>query len=100
MIAELVNSPPAMWATWVRSLGWEDSLEKGKATYSSILAWRILWTGGPWGRTELDTTERLSPSFTLAVQSLGLSAPMAGGQVQPLVGELRLRMLVSMAKLK
>ena len=35
---------PAMWETWVRSLGWEDALEKGKATHSSILAWRIPWT--------------------------------------------------------
>ena len=34
--------PPAMWETWVRSLGWEDPLEKGKATHSSILAWKIL----------------------------------------------------------
>ena len=33
-----------MWETWVQSLGWEDPLEKGKATHSSILAWRILWT--------------------------------------------------------
>ena len=33
-----------MWETWVRSQGWEDPLEKGKATHSSILAWRILWT--------------------------------------------------------
>ena len=35
---------PAMQKTWVRSLGWEDPLEKGKATHSSILAWRIPWT--------------------------------------------------------
>ena len=40
----LVKNPPAMWETWVRSLGWEDPLEKGKATHSSILAWRIPWT--------------------------------------------------------
>ena len=33
-----------MWETWVQSLGWEDTLEKGKATHSSILAWRIPWT--------------------------------------------------------
>ena len=33
-----------MWETWVQSLGWEDPLEKGKATHSSILAWRIPWT--------------------------------------------------------
>ena len=35
---------PAMWEIWVRLLGWEDPLEKGKATHSSILAWRIAWT--------------------------------------------------------
>ena len=42
--AQLVKNPSAMWETWVRSLGWEDSLEKGRATHSSILAWRIPWT--------------------------------------------------------
>ena len=41
----LVKNPPAMWETWIRSLGWEDPLEKGKAAHSSILAWRIPWTG-------------------------------------------------------
>ena len=44
LVAQLVKNPPAMQETWVRSLGWEDSLEKGKATHSSILAWRIPWT--------------------------------------------------------
>ena len=44
LVAQLVKKPPAMWETWVRSLGWEDPLEKGKATHSSILAWRIPWT--------------------------------------------------------
>ena len=44
IIAQLVKNPPAMQETWVRSLGWEDPLEKGKATHSSILAWRIPWT--------------------------------------------------------
>ena len=42
--AQLVKNPPAMQETWVRSLGWEDPLEKGKATHSSILAWKIPWT--------------------------------------------------------
>ena len=42
--AQLVKNLPAMRETWVRSLGWEDPLEKGKATHSSILAWRIPWT--------------------------------------------------------
>ena len=55
LAAQLVRNPPAMWEIWFRSLGWEDPLEKGKATHSSILAWRI-----PWGHKELDTTERLS----------------------------------------
>ena len=41
LVAQLVKNPPAMWETWVWSLGWEYPLEKGKATHSSILAWRI-----------------------------------------------------------
>ena len=43
-VSIVVKNPPAVWETWVRSLGWEDPLEKGKATHSSILAWRIPWT--------------------------------------------------------
>ena len=41
LVARVVKNPPAMQETWVRSLGWEDPLEKGKATHSSVLAWRI-----------------------------------------------------------
>ena len=41
LVARLVKNLPAMWETWVRSLSWEDPLEKAKATHSSILAWRI-----------------------------------------------------------
>ena len=44
LVAQLVKNQPAMWETWIQSLGWEDPLEKGKATHSSILAWRIPWT--------------------------------------------------------
>ena len=44
LVPQLVKNPLAMWETWVRSLGWEEPLEKGKATPSSILAWRIPWT--------------------------------------------------------
>ena len=44
LVAQLVENPPAMQESWVRSLGWGDLLEKGKATHSSILAWRIPWT--------------------------------------------------------
>ena len=80
LVAQLVKNPPAMWETWVWSLGWEDPLEKGKATHCSILAWRIPWTvlsmgsiqfvdkyspensmdNCLWGRKESDMTERLS----------------------------------------
>ena len=45
LVTQTVKNLPAMWETWVRFLGWEDPLEKGKATHSSILAWRIPWTG-------------------------------------------------------
>ena len=44
LVAQLVKNPPGMWEIWVRPLGWEDPLEKGKATHSGILAWRIPWT--------------------------------------------------------
>ena len=44
LVAQQVKNLPAMWETWVQSLGWEDPLEKGKATHSSILSWRISWT--------------------------------------------------------
>ena len=44
LVAQLVKNPPAMQETWVLSPGWEDPLEKGMATRSSILAWRIPWT--------------------------------------------------------
>ena len=44
LVAQLVKNPPVLQETGVRSLGWEDPLEKGKVTHSSILAWRIPWT--------------------------------------------------------
>ena len=47
LVVQLVKNPPAMRETWVWSLGWEDPLEKGKATHSSILAWRSPWTEEP-----------------------------------------------------
>ena len=59
-MVQLVKNLPAMWETWVRSLGWEGPLEKGKAIHSNILAWRIPWTVYPWGRE--DKTEQLSLS--------------------------------------
>ena len=60
LVAQLVKNLPAMRETWVRSLGWEDLLEKGTATHSSILAWRIPWTIQSMGSQRVYTTERLS----------------------------------------
>ena len=48
LVAQLVENPPAMQETWVRPLGWEDPLEDGMATHSSILAWRIPMDRGAW----------------------------------------------------
>ena len=56
----MVTSLPAMQETCVRSLGWEDPLEKEMATPSSVLVWRITWTeepGSPWSHKESDTAE-------------------------------------------
>ena len=86
LVAQRLKRLPPMWETWVRSLGWEDPLEKEMVSHSSILAWRIPWTEkpgrlpstglqrvrhdwarktgklagcSPWGRKELEMTERL-----------------------------------------
>ena len=74
-MAKQIKNLPAMRETWVQPLGWEDPLEKGKATHPSILAWRTPWIqelvgldssgillaaakcDSPWGRKESDTTE-------------------------------------------
>ena len=65
LVAQSVKNPPALWETWVRSLGWEDPLKRGMATHSSILAWRIPMNRGAWqatvhGVSESDTTEATS----------------------------------------
>ena len=66
-MAQLVKNPPAIQETQVQSLGWEDPLEKGMATHSSVLAWRIPWAEEPGGLQsmgckESDATERLKHS--------------------------------------
>ena len=65
LVAHMIKNPPAMQETWVQCLGWEDPLEEGMTTYSSIRAWRIPMDRGAWRATvcrvaELDLTERLS----------------------------------------
>ena len=65
LVVQSVKNLPAVQETWVQSLGWEDPLEKGMATRSSILAWRIPWTEEPGGlepmvSKESDMTEELT----------------------------------------
>ena len=72
LVAQLVTNLPAMQEAWVQSLGWEDPLEKGMATHSNILAWRIPWTVFPWVHKELDTTEQISlslPGFSKSIMT-------------------------------
>ena len=51
LVAQMVKNLPGMWGTWIRSLGWEDPLEKGMATHSSVLAWRLPMHRGAWRAT-------------------------------------------------
>ena len=59
LVTQLVKNLPAMWETWVQSLGWKDPLKRGKATYSGILG---LENSSPWDHKQSDTTEQLSLS--------------------------------------
>ena len=63
LVVQLEKHPPAMQETWVQSLGWEDPLEKGKLTHSSILAWRIADCAVHGGCKQTGTTEPLSLSL-------------------------------------
>ena len=56
-MVQLLKNQPAMWETWVQFLGWEDPLEKGIATHSNILAWRIPWTEDPGEATDHGATK-------------------------------------------
>ena len=75
-VAQMVKRLSTMWETWVRSLGWEDPLEKEMATHSSTLALKIPWTEElgagyyPWGPKELGTTEQLH--FTSLQDNIGI----------------------------
>ena len=57
-MAQTVKNLPAMWETWLRSLGWEDPMELDTATHSSILAWRIPMDGGAWQAAVHEVTKR------------------------------------------
>ena len=54
-MSQMVKNPPTVRETWVQSVGWEDPLEEGTATHSSILAWRIPWTEDPGGLRSMES---------------------------------------------
>ena len=58
LMAHKVKNPPALWETWVQSLGWKDPMEKGTATHSTVLAWRIPGTEEP-GRLQSMGSQRV-----------------------------------------
>ena len=60
LVAQMVQNLPAMWETWVQSLGWEDPLEEGMATHSSVLSWRIPMDRRVWWATVHGVTKSLT----------------------------------------
>ena len=62
LVTQLIKNLPAVWETWVLSVGWEDPLEKGMATYSSILAWKIPWAEEP-GRLQAMGSQRVGHNW-------------------------------------
>ena len=87
LIAQLIKNPPATQETWVRSLGWEDPLEKGKAIHSSILAWRIPQMS-PWGPKESDTTGdfHVTSSIDLSTVCLQVQGRFVPSLLRPVLG--------------
>ena len=81
----MVKNRPAMWETWVRSLGWEDPLEEGMTTHSSVLAWRLSMDRGAWraighGVAESDMTEQPSTAQHKVTPNLQTSQEVSGPQ--------------------
>ena len=62
VVAQMVKNLPAMWETWVQFLCWEDPLEEGMATHSSILDWRIPWTEEPGGQQSMESQSQTGVS--------------------------------------
>ena len=78
LVTQLVRNPPAMQETWVQSLGWEDALEDGMATHSSILAWRIPWTEEPGGLQSIGS-QRVGHDWATKCSTAQQAHVQAGG---------------------
>ena len=76
LVAQMVKNLPAQPKTWIQSLGWEDPLEKGTATHSRILVWKIPWTEEPDGLQSMGSQESgITESVTHTLASLGKCIP-------------------------
>ena len=98
LVAQLVKNPPAIWKTWVRSLGWEDPLEKGKAIHSSILAWRIPWTivhGVTKSWTRLSDFHFHSHPYMTIAKTTALTIWTSVGKVMPLILNMLSRLVIA-----
>ena len=69
LVAQMVKRPPAMWETWVQSLGWEGNLEREMARYSSTLAWKIPWTEEP-GKLQSMGSQRVTQDWATSLSLL------------------------------
>ena len=80
LVAQMVKNLPAVWEVWVRSLGREDPLEKGMATHSRILAWKIPWTEEPGGlRGGAGSAWRAASQSSVVWMRDGSTAPGVAG---------------------
>ena len=78
LVTQVIKNPPAMWEAWVRSLGWEDSPEKGKATHSRILAWRIpIVYGVAESRTRLNNFHSFHENCFVSILHTSLTVALA-----------------------
>ena len=78
-MAQMIKNLPAIQETWLQSLGWEDPLEKGMTTHSSILAWRVLWTEEP-GELQSMGSQRVRQRCTAVTQREGMGREEGGGR--------------------
>ena len=104
-MAQMVKNLLAVQEAWVQSLGQEDPLEKGMATHSSVLAWRIPWTEEPgrlqsMGSQRVDTTERLTHTLSLRSRQVSFSSSSAelGGKGRSVAAFPQLKAFISREK--
>ena len=80
-MAQTVKNLPAMWETWVSSLGWEDPLQKEMATHSSFIAWRLSWTEEP-GSLQSMGSQRVGHEAKWALESITMNKASGGDGFQ------------------